>query len=453
MANRIKRLRLEKARMDKEALFRKLLAEQKQKAKKIKLTPIVAHQLEVAEYKFQSLPVALRKPRVAHLCENFIEFIESPKGVKKDLYQKASKKAILREILRHKGLRKIAERHLFRWIANFIHTCEIVRPIAEWKAPNISDPYKLCWSFFQHICIKYPDQFPRCLKNSFFYEAFYYKSIYDEGKRQWVCKYHELNIIFHFAAGDGLQSYKDQYSYSGRMNFHFQRLPNSIEYPYDGLMWAALAAWGIPTIYIEDLIEDVSKDHVMQSEGLYRFLAKQPGITLEVMKRIQIFHKFQKFERARVFSMEVDPLFPDFSFKKRTIKSVLRLVHKWDKWIELHKSEILNKVLVISPKNDFQQEQYTIEQLTVPAAIIQEGQAMKHCVANEYLQSCVEGKMSIWSIWESVGETEIKKRLATIAITDDNKIEEFRGKCNMEPLGRVKQVVSNWMQQEGIEQE
>jgi hypothetical protein len=234
------------------------------------------------------------------------------------------------------------------------------------------------------------------------------------------------------------------------MNYYFHRLPNTIEYPYDGLMWAALATWGIPTAFIDKLIEDVTEEQVWQSEGLYRFLARQSGISLETMRRIQTFHRHQKFEKARVFSKEIDPLFPDLSFKKRTIKSVLRLVQKWDKWIEFHKSEVLNSKLTLSPKNDFKLEQYTIEQLTVPAAIIEEGEAMKHCVADEYLQSCVEGKRSIWSVCETTPGTGIKKRLATIAVTDDNIIEEFKGKCNMEPLHRVKQVVAKWTKEEEI---
>jgi len=450
MANRIKRLRMEKARMEREALFRQLLAEQKQKAKKVKLTPTVAQQLEAADYQFKTLPVALRKKRIAHLCDGFQKFLESPKGERKDLYQETAKKALLLEVLRNKGLRKVIDKFLFRYIANIIHSCEIIRPIAEWKAPNISDPYKLCWSFFQYACVKYPDQFPRCLKQTFFYDAFHYISSFDEEKQKWICKYYELNLLFHFAAGHGLQTYTEKHSYSGKMNYFFHRLPDSIEYPYDGLMWAALAAWGIPVNFIENLIEDLTKEQVMQSEDLYRFLARQPGISLEMMRRIQTFYRHQKFEKAHVFSKEIDPLFPDLSFKKRTIKSVLRLVQKWDKWLELQKSEVLNSKLIISPKNDFKLEQYSIEQLTVPAAIIEEGEAMKHCVADQYLQSCVEGKMSIWSVWETTPGTGIKKRLATIAVTDDNIIEEFKGKCNMEPLHRVKQVVAKWTKEEEI---
>ncbi len=451
MANRIKRLRMEKARMEREALFRKLLAEQKQKAKKVKLTPTVAHQLEAVEYRFDAVPLPLRKKRIAILCEAIKKFIELPRGKQKDLYSGVAKTEVVREVLANKGMRKIIDHKLFRVIENIIHTCEIVRPLSEWKAPNTSDPYRLCWSFFEHTCVKYPDQMPPCLKKTFYYDGTHSMSVYDKEKGEWVCKYPYLNMVYHFAQGGGLHDYEDAYKYTGRMNFFFNNLPKNVEYPDLGIRWAAVASWGIPNEHIRLLIRHWSKGQVMQSEKLFRFLARQENISLNIMQRIIEFYDNQNFCNAWVLGKEIEPMFPGFSFSKRTLKSVMRKVEKWEKWLEYQKSSILESPLVLSEKNDFELGDYRIEQLKRPTAILEEGEAMSHCVADEYLHECIEGKFSIWSVWKITEDTDTKKRLATISVTSENAVEEFRGKCNMEPLRRVKETVIEWTRQEGIE--
>ena len=71
---------------------------------------------------------------------------------------------------------------------------------------------------------------------------------------------------------------------------------------------------------------------------------------------------------------------------------------------------------------------YYFTQLISSASIKMEGRVQRHCVAG-YINSCANGKTSIWSmsITDYIG---INKNLLTIEISPDKRIVQCRGKLN-----------------------
>jgi hypothetical protein len=451
MANRIKRLRLEAACREKDMLFRRLLVKQKQKSKAIKLTPAVAQKLIRAQFKYRSLSISLKKRNVKKWCSLFSKFINEPTSNSPSLYHDVKPLEILTEVLAHKGLREIIRRGYFRVIANIIHQGEVIRPLSKWKAPNTNNVYSLCWSLFSHTCVRYPDQIPFCIKKTFDYNAFYYVPSYNKEQGRWIYCVRDLNILFHFVSGKGLHHFEDEFRYTKKMNYHFLKLPNTIEDLHKGLILSFLGAWGLPKVFFPYFMEGLNLKDVMESEQVIRFLVRQKNLNADVLNRVFTFYAQQTFDRTWVFDKEIEPLFPNFSFKKRTLNSVLRMVDEWDRWLAFHKNKILSQAFILSDKNDFAIDNYRISQVKTPLDLVKEGDAMKHCVTEDYMIGCIEGNHSIWSVWEIMEAADITKRLATISVCKENKVDEFKAKCNAEPKNHVVKLVEQWAKMEEIE--
>lgn len=90
---------------------------------------------------------------------------------------------------------------------------------------------------------------------------------------------------------------------------------------------------------------------------------------------------------------------------------------------------------------------YRILQLTTYKDLCIEGARLRHCVAT-YVEDCVEGWCSIWSLRLNVEEEE--KSLVTIEVDTEGNIKQALGKHNSNPKPEHISVIRKWAEQEGL---
>jgi hypothetical protein len=84
---------------------------------------------------------------------------------------------------------------------------------------------------------------------------------------------------------------------------------------------------------------------------------------------------------------------------------------------------------------------YEIVQIVEGKELFKEGAAQSHCVYS-YAADCLSGECSIWSL-RKIEDDEIK-RLVTIELSADRKIEQARRKYNAMPTEEEKSFIRKW---------
>ena len=139
---------------------------------------------------------------------------------------------------------------------------------------------------------------------------------------------------------------------------------------------------------------------------------------------------------------EMPPPEPDFTMKGRTPAALLRKMEEWHLALARENkrpARVWNPLEVeafameqASPEQDAIW-QWTIRELVSDQELTDEGRAMSNCVAS-YVDSCVAGKSSIWSLRLETPEWPEARRIMTIEVDPETKtIVQARGKCNVVP--------------------
>ena len=145
-----------------------------------------------------------------------------------------------------------------------------------------------------------------------------------------------------------------------------------------------------------------------------------------------------------------------YSLKGRSLESVLRHLEEWQKQIALVKKLGCVGTFPEPKVRGFEYEtknhRYAIKRLKTYHELAEEGRKMKHCVAG-YVDECVKGESSIWSI-RMLCKGNGFKRLATVEIElfeDAYQLNEFQGKCNTKPTNLSIHMVKEWAKQQPFE--
>jgi hypothetical protein len=184
------------------------------------------------------------------------------------------------------------------------------------------------------------------------------------------------------------------------------------------------------------------------------------GYNDPIMKELMLFFKRNEaqLEGIRLGHL-IDYLYlecarrPDFSLKGRTVHSMLRRMDAWhqDLWqlrqIEDAQQEWPNSVVQAYEErhNDIT---FVFKEITTSSALIEEGRVMRHCVAS-YLQGCVDGRYSIWSLSKNSLNNE-PKRLLTIQLNREKTVVQACGPHNDAPEKRERQLLKNWAKIAGL---
>lgn len=180
-----------------------------------------------------------------------------------------------------------------------------------------------------------------------------------------------------------------------------------------------------------------------------------------------IYH--QKFLPRRTRNREgkwemLSPPKPSLTIKGRTVGALIKLVGKWKD--ELAKErELLNKLgedefiqWRAVPVRDFSHiiqqgsrlETYKITQLVSNFELKEEGKAMNHCVAS-YVEDCIDGGSSIWTMTLNSKQQHKPRRLVTIEVgSESNMILQIKAKNNEAPTKEMLDIIGIWMDAEQL---
>jgi hypothetical protein len=151
------------------------------------------------------------------------------------------------------------------------------------------------------------------------------------------------------------------------------------------------------------------------------------------------------------------PLFPNFSLKGRTPKSLTRLMGQWhgnvgrrEEGLSWERSNI--RPLVQEIPNADPTAPHTVWELTELTSSVQlraEGTALQHCVAS-YAYGCSKGRSRIWSLRRRRGLSY--KSVLTVEINPASRtIIQARGFRNRRVSGRPLSVLRLWAAKEGLQ--
>ena len=190
-------------------------------------------------------------------------------------------------------------------------------------------------------------------------------------------------------------------------------------------------------------------------ETVILFFANNPMLDVQHVSPIIDFLQHQKFEyrtvlNERGIAQRLPPPHPDFSIKGRTPSSLLRMTEEWHE--VLKKSRKTGNAAWEGEKiEDFthiegegvSEKIYQIRQLLSYKQLLEEGNAMSHCVYS-YADSCERKACSIWSVTIETVSTAAPKRLLTIEVNSQHTIVQIRGKCNDLPAIQELDIIRLW---------
>jgi hypothetical protein len=222
--------------------------------------------------------------------------------------------------------------------------------------------------------------------------------------------------------------------------------------PIEAILWAKIHGFGGDERLVNPIMEskiyrcllgDVKDKEKSWNfwETILKFFIEQPLIDTHIISPICDYISHVKYEYRQIpnpgggFKF-LAPENSDFKINGRTIEALVKGMEKWHKQIGGKKGDVNLKnwkgLNIEDYQISFGKEQnkrtYYFTQLISSASIKMEGRVQRHCVAG-YINSCANGKTSIWSmsITDYIG---INKNLLTIEISPDKRIVQCRGKLN-----------------------
>lgn len=92
---------------------------------------------------------------------------------------------------------------------------------------------------------------------------------------------------------------------------------------------------------------------------------------------------------------------------------------------------------------------WTIRELTSSQELVEEGEALRHCVAS-YVKQCSAGDSSIWSL-QCEGSLERARLLTIQVLPRDRRIVTALGRCNTRPKPESRHIMERWAASENLE--
>lgn len=132
----------------------------------------------------------------------------------------------------------------------------------------------------------------------------------------------------------------------------------------------------------------------------------------------------------------------NFSFKGRTLNSVIQLSNQWH--YQQTQTKSLKKVswpglnIEDYTYQDNNNIEWKIRQLKTSTALLNEGRKLHHCVSS-YVDRCISGQSNIFTM-----ENDIDNKIATIEIDNNYTIVQISGPCNKKVTGVDKKMIERW---------
>jgi hypothetical protein len=196
--------------------------------------------------------------------------------------------------------------------------------------------------------------------------------------------------------------------------------------------------------------------------SVLRFFVQNPFLDAVHYGPIIDYVQSQKFAQPQVFVRpgvieQQPPPHPGFTMHGRTPETLLRQVNAWHAQLgreqrvgpmQWKSSGIDGLSLIEGHEQSRNMRRWTITELLNRDALVDEGRAMRHCIAT-YARSCASGHSAVWSM--QCESAEGRERVLTIEVRPSSRmVMEARGKFNAAPTPQARRVLRQWIEKAGL---
>ena len=268
----------------------------------------------------------------------------------------------------------------------------------------------------------------------------------------------------HIGRGKNLRTADIPLPLTKRMAHHFLLAPNHFTVD-QGLRWGQVLGLG-GTAHLAQAVISTRLGQQFENDDFWitviRFFIDNPMLDLVHLGPIidylqnQRFEKRDEFVAPGVFKRMPSPQ-PNLTMKGRSPEGLLRQVERWH-WQLAHEkvdlksqwpgSGIMGFDCIEGKEGTPSLRRWTIRELLNSHALVAEGRAMRHCVGS-YAQSCSRRVTSIWTL--QMQNHEGNHRILTVEVRLSDKVLcQARGKRNVLPDGKSRDILRRWAAKEGL---
>ncbi len=330
-------------------------------------------------------------------------------------------------------------------VAAFSH--RYIRPPETWRF-RTHNPRRQFDSLITHLFSAY-------LTPRFFYTSWFLPDFEIGLKHQ--------SAFVHVAAGHSIRTANIPITYTKPMSRQFLTAPTECSFP-EALRWGQVFGLGgdstlARAVLSTELGTSFANDEFWQT--VIKWFVEHPMLDRNLFGVVYDYLHHQKFGHANVARFEIGPdgrqrhffegpAQPNLAMKGRTPRALIGNVETWHRRLHLvgrksvlrwSHSGIKEFLLAEGAKED---DVWTIRQLLGSQALIEEGQAMNHCVAS-YANSCNRNQTSIWTMRRQL--KGLQKRVLTVEVRlCDLAICQVRGKNNRLADANEIKILRRWAQ-------
>lgn len=325
-----------------------------------------------------------------------------------------------------------------------------IRPAEQWRPMNCVGLYDTFRSLAQHLFVRFscPD---------FLISTWLTSDFWSNG---WL-----FQVFRHVAAGHSIRTVGLGIDYNKPMSHYFLLAPRSFSV-WQALRWGQVLGMGGS----EQLARAVAKSSLGKRIDRWEFwrtfvhwLIDHPDFPLDRLDDVLRYVNNQRFgngnlmrcfrdQHGNVQQEAVLPAQPHLSMRGRTVIAILR---ETDRWLALQQmygadSQFTWDGSPIRPFRFVDQRgiRWTITELLGNGALLEEGQALHHCVGG-YFHRCIQGVSTIWSL--SIGMPTGRKRVLTLEVNAASReIVQARGLANRVPSSEELNILQRWCNAAGL---
>ena len=314
-----------------------------------------------------------------------------------------------------------------------------IRPFREWRRTT-HNRYRQFASLLRHLFAHYDVP-------AFFDSAWLRRDRAAVGYRRWFVR---------IAQGQSPRAAGAPVPMTKRIAHHFLQAPSNYSVE-QAVRFAQVRALGgdarlCGAVIASRLGADLRHDDFWQT--VLAFFVRHTMLDCAHVGPIVDYLQNQKFERQEVLldngqRRVLEPEQPNLSLRGRTPAALLARVDAWHRSLgrlraddSLHwRASGIRPFTLVTGKGD-RRVVWRIRELLSHAELVQEGRALRHCVAS-YAHSCKRGDNSIWSLTNEDAAGRCKRR-QTIQVDRYKRIVQVRGQMNGLPSDRERDIVERW---------
>jgi hypothetical protein len=319
-----------------------------------------------------------------------------------------------------------------------------LRPLEEWKSAS-NNPRRQFGSLVRHLFAEYP--VPEFLDST------------------WFRRSRTQNWFLHVGRGKSIRAAERLYFPMTKREAHeFMLAPDSYTIE-QALRWGQMRALDGNRRMVDALCGTRLGNQFGDNDfwvSVMRFFVQNPFLDTVHYGPIIDYVHHQKFERQEVFVRpgvveQQPPPHPGFTMRGRTAESLLRQVNAWHTQlgrqqrlgpVQWKSSGIAGLSLIEGHERSSNMRRWTISELLNRDSLVDEGRAMRHCVAT-YARSCASGRSSVWSM--QCENAEGRERVLTIEVRPTARmVMEARGRFNAVPTPQAMRILRQWTEKAGL---